>query len=55
MLRVWNVTLIILAFTLTLFATSLTRTGIVQSVHAFGEDPQLATMFTIFIVAVLNR
>ena len=53
MLRVWNVTLIILAFTLTLFATSLTRTGIVQSVHAFGEDPQLATMFTIFIVAVL--
>ena len=35
------------------FATALTRTGIVQSVHAFGEDPQLALMFGIFIGAVM--
>ena len=53
MLRVWNMTLIILAFVLTLFATALTRTGIVQSVHAFGEDPQLAMLFGGFIAFVL--
>ena len=53
MLRVWNISLIIIAFTLTLFATAMTRTGIVQSVHAFGEDSQLAMMFGIFISAVL--
>ncbi len=53
MLRVWNISLVIIAFTLTLFATALTRTGIVQSVHAFGEDPQLALMFGIFIGAVM--
>ena len=53
MLRVWNISLVIIAFVLTLFATALTRTGIVQSVHAFGEDPQLALMFGIFIGAVM--
>ena len=53
MLRVWNISLVIIAFALTLFATALTRTGIVQSVHAFGEDPQLALMFGIFIGAVM--
>ena len=39
MLRVWNVTLVILTFLLTIFGTFMTRSGIVQSVHAFGEDP----------------
>ena len=53
MLRVWNISLVILAFVLTLFATAMTRTGIVQSVHAFGEDPELAMMFGIFITAVV--
>ena len=40
MLRVWNVTLVIMTFFLTIFATFMTRSGIVQSVHAFGEDPR---------------
>ena len=31
----------------------MTRTGIVQSVHAFGEDRGLAVMFAIFISAVV--
>jgi cytochrome c-type biogenesis protein CcmF len=52
MLRVWNVTLVILTFLLTLFATFMTRTGIVQSVHAFGEDPELAWIFTVFITGI---
>ena len=42
MLRVWNVTLVIITFFLTIFGTFMTRSGVVQSVHAFGEDPMLA-------------
>ncbi len=42
MLRVWNVTLVIVTFLLTIFGTFMTRSGVVQSVHAFGEDRQLA-------------
>jgi cytochrome c-type biogenesis protein CcmF len=52
MLRIWNVTLVILTFLLTIFATFMTRSGMVQSVHAFGEDPQLAMMFTVFMVGM---
>ena len=46
MLRVWNVTLVILTFFLTIFGTFMTRSGVVQSVHAFGEDRELAWLFT---------
>ena len=53
MLRVWNVTLVITTFFLTIFATFMTRSGVVQSVHAFGEDPELARLFTIFMVLIL--
>jgi len=53
MLRVWNVSLVITTFFLTLFGTFMTRSGIVQSVHAFGEDPELARLFTMFMVATL--
>ncbi len=53
MLRVWNVTLVIVTFFLTIFGTFMTRSGVVQSVHAFGEDPELARMFTGFMVAIL--
>ena len=31
----------------------MTRSGIVQSVHAFGQDIALAWMFTIFMVVLL--
>ena len=53
MLRVWNVTLVIVTFFLTIFGTFMTRSGVVQSVHAFGEDRELALLFTIFMVLVL--
>jgi cytochrome c-type biogenesis protein CcmF len=53
MLRVWNVTLVILTFFLTIFGTFMTRSGIVQSVHSFGENPELAMMFSIFMVVIL--
>ena len=52
MLRVWNVTLVITTFFLTIFGTFMTRSGVVQSVHAFGEDPELAMLFTIFMVLI---
>ena len=53
MLRIWNVTLVILTFFLTIFGTFMTRSGVVQSVHAFGEDPELAVAFGVFMVALL--
>jgi cytochrome c-type biogenesis protein CcmF len=53
MLKIWNVTLIILTFFLTIFGTFMTRSGIVQSVHAFGQDTKLAWIFTIFMALTL--
>ncbi len=38
MLRVWNVTLICATFSLALLGTFLVRSGILQSIHAFGES-----------------
>jgi cytochrome c-type biogenesis protein CcmF len=54
MLRVWNVTLVIMTFFLTIFGTFMTRSGVVQSVHAFGDDPILAKLFTGFMVVILT-
>lgn len=53
MLRVWNLSLVIITFWLTIFGTFLTRSGVVQSVHAFGEDPALAWTFGGFMVVIL--
>lgn len=53
MLKIWNVSLVILTFFLTIFGTFMTRSGIVQSVHAFGEDRELALLFTIFMIFTL--
>src|SRR3989440_7887267 len=54
MLRVWNVTLVITTFFLTIFGTFMTRSGVVQSVHAFGEDPMLARLFAAFMVTIVT-
>lgn len=48
MLMTWNVVLITLTFLLTLFGTYLTRSGVVQSVHAFS-DSQLGPYFLSFL------
>ena len=52
MLKVWNMVLVIMTFSLCLFGTFLTRSGIIASVHAFGEST-LGPFFLVFIVAVL--
>ncbi|MBL8633611.1 MAG: cytochrome c biogenesis protein CcsA [Myxococcales bacterium] len=49
MMKVWNVVLVVLTFLLTMVGTFMTRSGIVQSVHAFGNDPELAARFLAFI------
>ena len=54
MMKIWNFTLIILTFFLTIFGTFMTRSGIVQSVHAFGEDKKLAWMFVVFMAFTLT-
>src|SRR6476619_3942298 len=54
MLRVWNVSLVIITFFLTIFGTFMTRSGVVQSVHAFGEDVALARMFAGFMIAIVT-
>ncbi len=53
MLRVWNMLLVIVTFFLTILGTFMTRSGVVQSVHAFGEDRQLAVMFAVFMAVIL--
>ena len=52
MLKVWNMLLVILTFSLALFGTFLTRSGIVASVHAFGEST-LGPFFAAFIGLVV--
>jgi len=39
MFRAWNVLLAVLTFVLTVFATFVTRSGLIQSVHAFAQSP----------------
>ncbi len=53
MLKVWNLVLVIVSFLLTIIGTFLTRSGVVQSVHAFGEDPQLAWTFGAFMFVIV--
>src|SRR4029077_13650504 len=47
-------TLVIVTYFLTIFGTFMTRSGVVQSVHAFGDDPILARLFVGFMVAILT-
>jgi cytochrome c-type biogenesis protein CcmF len=39
MFRAWSILLVTLTFLLTVFATFVTRSGLIQSVHAFAESP----------------
>jgi len=50
--RVWNLWLITLTFVLCVFATFVTRSGIIQSVHAFGRS-SIGYYFIAYIGACL--
>jgi cytochrome c-type biogenesis protein CcmF len=52
MLKVWNVVLVVLAFGLSLFGTFLTRSGIVNSIHAFTQG-SIGPWFLGFIALVI--
>ncbi|NOZ29733.1 MAG: heme lyase CcmF/NrfE family subunit [Chloroflexi bacterium] len=48
MLKIWNMTLILLTFELTLIGTFITRSGIIESVHAFALS-NIGPIFLSFI------
>ncbi|MEM9041295.1 MAG: cytochrome c-type biogenesis CcmF C-terminal domain-containing protein [Actinomycetota bacterium] len=52
MLRVWNLSLLIATFALTILGTFLTRSGVINSVHAFGDGPVGAWFLGGFAVIV---
>lgn len=56
LLRVWNVSLLIATFSLTILGTFLTRSGVLNSVHAFSESdigPWLLAMFVVIVAVSL--
>ena len=53
LLRVWNLSLVISTFCLTILGTFLTRSGVIQSVHAFSQSdvgPELLAFFGVAVV-----
>ncbi|HKJ35877.1 MAG TPA: heme lyase CcmF/NrfE family subunit [Solirubrobacterales bacterium] len=57
MLKMWNVSLIVATFALSLLGTFLVRSGVLQSIHAFGESkvglPLLVLIATVLIGSTL--
>src|SRR2546429_9965719 len=54
MLRLWNLALVILTFSLTLFGTFLTRSGVIASVHAFTQGAIGAFFLSFLALGVLT-
>ncbi len=54
MLRVWNVSLLIVTFALTIFGTFLTRSGVLESVHEFSESSLGPILLGFFAVIVIS-
>ena len=53
MLRVWNLSLLVATFSLTILGTFLTRSGILASVHAFSQSPIGPALLAFFGVTVV--
>jgi cytochrome c-type biogenesis protein CcmF len=57
MLRVWNLSLLVATFALTILGTFLTRSGVIGSVHAFGSgevDSYLLGFFALVVIVSLG-
>jgi len=52
MLKIWNVWLIFITFMLSIFGTLLTRSGLVNSVHAFAQS-SIGDWFTAFLAVII--
>lgn len=56
MLRVWNISLLCATFSLTILGTFITRSGVLESVHAFtssGIGPSLLAFFSVIVLATV--
>jgi cytochrome c-type biogenesis protein CcmF len=53
MMKVWNMVLVIMSYIMSIFGTFLTRSGVVNSVHAFAQSP-IGGYFAAFIVVALS-
>ncbi|MBI4540433.1 MAG: heme lyase CcmF/NrfE family subunit [Gemmatimonadetes bacterium] len=49
MLKMWNMALVVVTFVLTIFATFLTRSGLIESVHSFAQNKEIAFIFLAFL------
>ncbi|MDP8936835.1 MAG: heme lyase CcmF/NrfE family subunit [Actinomycetota bacterium] len=57
MLRVWNLSLLVATFCLTILGTFLTRSGVLDSVHAFSESaigPAILAFFAVCVIASIG-
>jgi cytochrome c-type biogenesis protein CcmF len=57
MLRVWNLSLLVATFSLTILGTFLTRSGVIPSVHAFSQSaigPWLLAFFGVVVAVSLG-
>ena len=54
MLRAWNVSLIVATFTLALVGTFLVRSGILQSIHAFGDSTVGGPILALIAIVILG-
>jgi cytochrome c-type biogenesis protein CcmF len=54
MLKVWNVSLMVLTFTLALLGTFLVRSGILESIHAFGASTVGGPLLGLIAVVVIG-
>jgi cytochrome c-type biogenesis protein CcmF len=52
MMKVWNMSLILLTFAMTIFGTFITRSGLIQSVHTFDEAT-LGYYFLAFLLFII--
>ncbi|MCH8963201.1 MAG: cytochrome c biogenesis protein CcsA, partial [Bacteroidetes bacterium] len=52
MMKVWNMTLIILTFSLSILGTFIVRSGVLNSVHAFAQS-EIGPAFLVFIAAIM--
>jgi cytochrome c-type biogenesis protein CcmF len=53
LMRVWNLSLSVATFALTILGTFLTRSGVIQSVHAFSESSIGAILIGFFFLVVI--
>ena len=54
MLRVWNVSLMVATFALALLGTFLVRSGILESIHAFGESTVGTPLLVLIGIVVIG-